>query len=135
MTHHSVKTLALACVMLGSISAHADAFAAGRFALPAAHAAAFGDFGAGPSFASYSADLSQYVSFDSGEPASPQAHTFGNGNAFAYGKHKWENHGHQDVQGPVLTPAVPEPSTYALLLAGLLGVAYIARRRSADRRV
>ncbi len=32
-----------------------------------------------------------------------------------------------------LAPAVPEPSTYALMLAGLAGVGFIARRRSSGR--
>ena len=32
-----------------------------------------------------------------------------------------------------LVVAVPEPSTYALLLAGLAGIGFIARRRSQDR--
>ncbi len=35
--------------------------------------------------------------------------------------------GHQDV---VFAPPVPEPSTYALMAAGLLGMGFVARRRS-----
>ena len=43
-----------------------------------------------------------------------------------------ESLGHQDVV--FATPAVPEPSTYALMAAGLLGVGFVARRRSPNQR-
>ena len=35
--------------------------------------------------------------------------------------------GHQDV---VFAPPVPEPSTYAMMAAGLLSMGFIARRRA-----
>jgi hypothetical protein len=34
-----------------------------------------------------------------------------------------------DIASGQLVAAVPEPSTYALMLAGLVGVGYLARRR------
>ena len=37
----------------------------------------------------------------------------------------------RDFQDLVI--AVPEPSTYALMMAGLLGVGFVARRRGAKR--
>jgi hypothetical protein len=48
-------------------------------------------------------------------------------------RHRWVA-GHQDflVVTPITTP-VPEPSTYALLAAGLLGIGFVARRRIPQR--
>lgn len=42
---------------------------------------------------------------------------------------KLENGSNQDL---LVVTAVPEPSTYALMLAGLAGVGFLARRRRAD---
>jgi len=42
-----------------------------------------------------------------------------------------ESPGHQDQ---IFAAPVPEPSTYAMLAAGLLGIGFVARRRTADRR-
>ena len=39
--------------------------------------------------------------------------------------------GHQDV---VFAQAVPEPSTYALMAAGLMSIGFVARRRSQKQR-
>lgn len=36
---------------------------------------------------------------------------------------------HKIISGPGV-PAIPEPSTYAMLLAGLLGIGVFARRRN-----
>lgn len=45
---------------------------------------------------------------------------------------RWSNVDHQDVLQAVAVP-VPEPETYALMLAGLGAVGLIARRRQASR--
>jgi hypothetical protein len=37
-------------------------------------------------------------------------------------------------EAPVLTPAVPEPETWALMLSGLLAVGGVARRRATAER-
>ena len=44
-------------------------------------------------------------------------------------RHNWVK-GHQDF---LVTTPVPEPSTYALMLAGLFGIGFVVRRRSMPR--